>query len=473
MNEPLNILVIEDDETDLMLVRELFAKTKLKVNIAEASNCKDGVEKLKAQDFDCVLIDYYLPDAKGVNVIGQLREVDVKEIPFIVLSGMGSETMAAEVMKKGAADYVSKNGLNEEVLERSIRNAVQIHQLQLQAKVAESALLEREKQYRTIIETVSDIIIRLDVDRKIEFVNPAIRFLGYEPSEMVGQPIEKFVEKVEGVEYHDDFISQIATRGVGPMATNNLEVSFLIEKESALWEQSKAIPVLMDAFGLWDAPDKVVFKSCGEKNFLGTLCIARNITEVKAMEQELLRAQGRLIGAVEELKELATKDALTGIANRRFFDEYSEKEWKRAQRDQYPFSMVMIDLDCFKAYNDTYGHQKGDSCLKKVAATLDEAMKRPADMAARYGGEEFALILPETSSEGAEGLAEKVRKSIYDLNLEHKNSSCEPRVTVSFGVATMKVDKESNFTDLLAKADKALYAAKNSGRNRVSVFGEK
>ncbi len=471
MKEPLNILVIDDDETDIMIVRRLFAKTNLKVNVEEAIDCKSGVEKIKAQDFDCALIDYHLPDAKGLQVIEQLREVDGKEIPIIVLTGMGSEAVATEVMKKGAADYVSKNGLNGETLERSIRNAVQIHQLQRQAKVAERALLEREKQYRTIIETVSDIIIRLDVDRKIEFVNPAVRFLGYEPSEMVGQPIEKFVEKLEGVKYEDDLASQIATRGVGPMATNNLEVSFLVETDSALWEQNRSVPVLMDAFGLWDVPDEVVFKRGSEKNFLGTLCIARNITEVKAMEQELLSAQARLIGAVEELKELATKDALTGIANRRFFDEYLEKEWKRAQRDQDPFSIVMIDLDFFKVYNDTYGHQQGDSCLKEVAIAIDDAMKRPADMAARYGGEEFALILPETNSEGALSLAEKLRKSIYDLNLEHKNSTCENRVTVSIGVATLKVDKESGFSNLISKADKALYVAKDSGRNRVSVFG--
>ena len=167
MKESLNILVIDDDETDVMNVRHLIAKTKLKVNVEVAIDCKEGVEKIKTQDFDCALMDYHLPDAKGLEVIERLREADEKEIPLIVLTGMGSESLATEVMKKGAADYVSKNGLNEEVLERSIRNAVQIHQLQRQAKVAESALLEREKQYRTIIETVSDIIIRLDVDKKL------------------------------------------------------------------------------------------------------------------------------------------------------------------------------------------------------------------------------------------------------------------------------------------------------------------
>jgi len=472
MEESVKILLVEDDEGDRLIARRLFEKTKLNITIDEANDCKGAIEKIKTQRFECLLIDYHLPDAKGTEIIEQIRDVDVNELPIIVLTGMGSEKMAAEVLKKGAADYVSKNGLNAEILERSISNAVQIHQFQKKAKVAERALLEREKQYRTIIETVSDIIIRLDIEGKIEFVNPAVRFLGYEPSEIVGQHIEKFVEKVEGVEYPEDFISQITTKGVGPMATNNLEVSFLVEKNSTIWEQNKSIPVLMDAFGLWDVPDEMVFKRGQDKNFLGTLCIARNITEVKAMEEELLSAQARLIGAVEELKELATKDALTGIANRRFFDEYLEKEWKRAQRDKYPFSLVMIDLDFFKLYNDTYGHQKGDVCLREVAMVIDQAMKRPADMAARYGGEEFALVLPETSSEGALGLSEKLRQSIYDLNLEHKNNTIEPRVTVSMGVATLKVDKDSDFTDLISKADKALYSAKKAGRNRVSVFSE-
>ena len=270
----------------------------------------------------------------------QIRGVNADGVPVIELAGMGSETMAVEVLKKGAADYVSKNGLNSEVLKRSITNAVQIHQFQQKASAAERALLEREKRYRTIVETVSDIIIRLDVEGKIEFVNPAIRFLGYDPSEIVGQRIDKFVKKVEGVDYHDGLVSQITTRGVGLMATNNLEVDFLVKKESPLWEKNKSIPVLMDAFGLWDVPSEMDFKGIGEKNFLGTLCIARNITELKAMEEELLSAQSKLIDLVGELKELATKDGLTGIANRRFFDEYLKKEWKRAQRDRNVISLV-------------------------------------------------------------------------------------------------------------------------------------
>ena len=167
------------------------------------------------------------------------------------------------------------------------------------------------------------------------------------------------------------------------------------------------------------------------KFFLGTLCIAQNIMEVKAVEEELLQTQNRLMQAVENLKELSTMDGLTEIANRRFFDEYSEKEWKRAQKDKKLFAVIMIDLDCFKSYNDTYRHQRGDARLKKVAGVIKGAMKRPADLAARYGGEEFVLVLPETDKDGACKLAEQLRQEIIDLKLEHRNNICEKWVTIS------------------------------------------
>ena len=147
MKEFLKILFIEDDEVDRSNIQRLFDKSKLKVLLEVAVTLKDGIDKLKTQDFDCVLLDYYLPDSKGAGAIEDLRKVDENEIPLIVLTGMGNETMAAEVMKKGAADYVSKNGLNEDVLERSVRNAAQIHEFREKAILAERALLEREKQY--------------------------------------------------------------------------------------------------------------------------------------------------------------------------------------------------------------------------------------------------------------------------------------------------------------------------------------
>ena len=466
MKDCLDILVI-DDEVDRMNVQHLLDKEGVKAVVHEASDCKSGIEKMKSREIDCVLIDYRLPDANGVEVLVKLTEVNRNNVPLILLTGMGDELLVAEAMKKGASDYLPKKGLDGKTLAHSIRNSIQVGSFEKKVPAVENALAESEKSYRTIVETVSDVIFRLGPDQKIEFINPAIRFFGYEPSELVGQSIEKFVDMGST---DKETIAKIATQGVGPLSTSNLEVKFKFARESILGETTKPVPVLLDAFGLWDISDEQVFKNEVEKNFLGTLCIARNIMEIKAVEEELLQIQCRLMQAVENLKELSTTDGLTEISNRRFFDEYSEKEWKRAQRDKKPFAVIMIDLDSFKAYNDTYGHQRGDVCLKKVAGVIKGAMKRPADLAARYGGEEFVLVLPETDKDGACKLAEQLRQEIIDLKLEHQNNICEKWVTISLGVATGIAEPGKSFSDLLAKADKALYEAKGSGRNRTSFF---
>ena len=360
MKDCLDILVIDDDEVDRMNVQHLLDKEGVKAVVHEASDCKSGIEKMKSREIDCVLIDYRLPDANGVEVLEKLTEVNRNNVPLILLTGMGGELLVAEAMKKGASDYLPKKGLDGKTLAHSIRNSIQVGSFEKKVPAVENALAESEKSYRTIVETVSDVIFRLGPDQKIEFINPAIRFFGYEPSELVGQSIEKFVDMGST---DKETIAKIATQGVGPLSTSNLEVKFKFVRESILGETTKPVPVLLDAFGLWDISDEQVFKNEVEKNFLGTLCIARNIMEIKAVEEELLQTQCRLMQAVENLKELSTTDGLTEISNRRFFDEYSEKEWKRAQRDKKPFAVIMIDLDCFKSYNDTYGHPQCASSI--------------------------------------------------------------------------------------------------------------
>ena len=466
VTDKLDILVIDDDEVDRMNVQHLLKSEGVNADIHEASDCSSGIAKMKSINIDCVLIDYKLPDATGLEVLEELRIMNRNNIPLILLTGMGNEQLATEVMKRGASDYLSKSKLNGESLVRSINNAIQLRSIEQKVCVAEQALADSEKSYRTIVETVSDVIFRLGPDQKVEFVNPAIRFFGYDPSELVGHSIDKFIDVPP-----DDqgFISKIATQAVGPLSTSNLEVNI---KESIMDGEVRLIPVLLDAFGLWNVPDEEVFKNDVDKQFLGTLCIARNIMEIKAVEDELLQTQHRLMDTVDELKKISTFDGLTGIANRRFFDEYSEKEWRRAQRDKQSFTVVMIDLDCFKSYNDTYGHQRGDACLKEVAEVFKNSMKRPSDLAARYGGEEFVLTLPETDKEGGYKLAEQLRQKIIALKLEHENNACGNEVTISLGVATVVAEPGMLFPDLIVQADNALYEAKKSGRNRTVVFGE-
>lgn len=171
--------------------------------------------------------------------------------------------------------------------------------------------------------------------------------------------------------------------------------------------------------------------------------------------------------ANEELQRLASVDGLTGIANRRYFDNYLEREWKRAARHHFSLSMIMCDVDFFKPYNDTYGHQAGDDCLKLVADVIDRHLKRPTDLLARYGGEEFAVVLPDTLAEGAVYVAENIRQKLWERGIPHQGSRISDRVTLSCGVATIVPSSESNLRELIRTADLALYQAKKQGRDRV------
>jgi diguanylate cyclase (GGDEF)-like protein/PAS domain S-box-containing protein len=184
-----------------------------------------------------------------------------------------------------------------------------------------------------------------------------------------------------------------------------------------------------------------------------------------AIQQSTLFEQ--LQAANQQLRRLATLDGLTQVANRRRFDEYLDRQWQQMARDRHPLSLVLCDIDCFKLYNDTYGHQAGDECLQSVAATLTECVKRPCDLVARYGGEEFAVILPDTDPEGARNVAERIRRTIFELSIPNRNSYVNPYVTMSVGVATTTPEPHSSWSELIAFADKALYAAKNQGRNRA------
>ncbi|HEY6872675.1 MAG TPA: diguanylate cyclase [Geobacteraceae bacterium] len=189
----------------------------------------------------------------------------------------------------------------------------------------------------------------------------------------------------------------------------------------------------------------------------------------KAHERELLVLTHQLAEANRQLERLATQDTLTGIANRRFFNEFLYNEWRQALRNTQPFSIIMIDIDCFKAFNDTYGHQTGDNCLSMVASALQHVVKRPKDLLARYGGEEFVVVLPDTGSEGALLLAENMRATVERLGIRNEASTAGDTVTVSIGVATGLPGRDSTPEALIAAADKALYHAKGEGRNRTNA----
>ncbi|MCG5240148.1 diguanylate cyclase domain-containing protein [Azospirillum doebereinerae] len=233
---------------------------------------------------------------------------------------------------------------------------------------------------------------------------------------------------------------EVCSRIKADPATNDIPVIFISAK-SEVEDETRGLEV-------------------GAIDFI-TKPISPPIVKARVRNHLLLKRQADL------LRSLSFLDGLTGIANRRRFDETMEREWRRCARIQQPVSLVILDVDHFKAYNDQYGHQSGDECLRAVAEVLAERMKRPCDLVARYGGEEFVCLLPETENRGAAQVAEWLRAAVADCGIPHANSPVAPHVTISLGVATM-VPATGRTPDQLAQAaDQLLYQAKRAGRNRV------
>ncbi|HZV61649.1 MAG TPA: sensor domain-containing diguanylate cyclase [Methylophilaceae bacterium] len=185
-----------------------------------------------------------------------------------------------------------------------------------------------------------------------------------------------------------------------------------------------------------------------------------DISERKKTEEKLLALQ-------KELEALSYRDSLTGVANRRMFDIILEREWADAQRNQTPLSLILLDIDYFKQYNDHYGHIHGDECLKQVAQTLSDVATRPRDFLARFGGEEFILVLPETNAEAARIIAERCGEYIAHAQIPHAKSFIGDTLTASLGIGTIVPTKENDSTAFIKEVDRRLYQAKQNGRNCI------
>lgn len=201
---------------------------------------------------------------------------------------------------------------------------------------------------------------------------------------------------------------------------------------------------------------------------------------IAQIQKELNKVNERLALANQELKKTAAQDGLTGVNNRRAFDTHLHKEWSRSQRDKTLVSLIMIDIDLFKGFNDRYGHLKGDHCLKKVAQILQNSTSRPSDLTSRYGGEEFAIILPNTDSVGASQIANIILENLRFAAIPYPDSLIRKYVTVSMGIccsdqiSIYDAIPEQNFNEtmLIQKADDMLYHAKEDGRNQYQIYSQ-
>ncbi|MBA5687905.1 diguanylate cyclase [Rugamonas apoptosis] len=226
-------------------------------------------------------------------------------------------------------------------------------------------------------------------------------------------------------------------------------------------QETRAIPVIFVTAGILAEEENACW-SAGAADF-----VSKPVNPLTLRNRVLAHLQFKL--HMDALQAMAFADGLTGVANRRLFDDTAKAECRRCARSGKPLAMLMIDVDFFKRYNDHYGHQAGDECLKRVALTLKDNLKRPHDLVARYGGEEFACMLPDTDEAGAMTVAEQLRLAIAALAIAHADSLIAPHVTISVGVAVLRPQPDDDCGALLRQADQALYQAKHEGRDRCRL----
>ncbi len=248
-------------------------------------------------------------------------------------------------------------------------------------------------------------------------------------------------------------------------------VSFSSDKYSFyLYQYCLTLPVIIKLLSIGQAQYfnlgivGIIYILIVRKLFIWNHNALIDAVRLKFLNEQLLTY---LKGVNDRLKELTVIDELTKVANRRSLDENLEREWSRAKRTNTPISLLMIDLDYFKQYNDEYGHVKGDECLIFIAQYLKDNLNRPGDFIARYGGEEFSIIMPDTNLSGAINFAEKIHSGVRELNIPNPRSEISKYLTISIGIASVVPNNTDSYMDLIYTSDKALYNAKNDGRNII------
>ena len=446
-----NILIVDNVPENLRLLSSLLSNQGYKITAAVDGNM--ALASIREQLPDLILLDIMLPIIDGYRVCQILKSQDhTRDIPIIFLSDLYSESDKLEAFQMGGVDYITKPFFLEEVL--------------LRVKTQLTNLQQRKKYQRIITNQIKQ---REAIQREVEQSRALLS--GVLNSSLDGVAAFEAIRNRHGkiVDFRWLLANTVAVMTVGETKESLLGKRLFVEQSTE---------GLFD--GLFDSFVQVVenctvlerehyYRSCALTAWFNIVAVKlgdgfamtfRDISDRKQIEIALKKAN-------LQLKYQANIDSLTQIANRRRFDEYITQEWSRCARERKYLSLILCDVDYFKAYNDTYGHQAGDNCLYEVAQGIQKAVKRPADVVFRYGGEEFAVILPYTESHGAIKVAEDIRYRIKKIQIIHKSSQINDFITLSMGVTSMIPNSQSSPHTLVSTADRALYYAKSQGRDRV------
>jgi len=421
-----SILLARDGDDPVLLVRRPFAAANLGRSLRDGSfyrasrqNSSGTLETVSPTDGVVRLVSYWKLDA----------------YPMIVAVALAKDDVLAEWRASSWFHMAITAGLAAVIATLGVWLALHIRMRQQ----LEESHRETAAAFRLLAESSNDLIVKLGSERQRLYVSPACRALfGYEPEELLGRdPLE--------IVHPDDRSRWIRNYGASEndIDEDASETYRIIRKDgTVIWVEANRHRLVADG---------------------GFVVTIRDVTQREVAEQRLAETN-------RQLQTIADHDALTGLANRRCFDLALAAEVRRAQRDGTTLSVVMIDVDRFKAFNDRYGHPAGDRCLRKVAAALKDVPGRPGDLAARYGGEEMVIVLPNTPLTGALTVAEQVRCSVRALALAHEGNTAGI-VTISLGVASLsKGGAIGTASALIEAADRALYAAKEGGRDIVRAM---
>jgi two-component system cell cycle response regulator len=418
------ILIVDDAPDNLAALRQQMVEQGYQTVVADTG--ERALQLALRLEPDLILLDIMMPGMDGLETCRQLKaHATTQHIPVIFMSARTGADDVVAGFDLGAADYLGKPLRMAEVCAR-VRT-------QLQVRARSESQQERAEHLRTIVDHMAEGLLIIEAGGRIQFTNPACdRYLGYGHDELAGRSIGDLLNPLVAQEYLDYFVRHAAA------------------PESAHSHGTREVIIRHKDGGSVCMDLTLTPMFLRQPLFIGLL---HDITHHKLCEDALQRA--------------AMIDPLTKIANRRHFDAFLEKEWQRALRSGAALSLVVLDVDHFKLYNDALGHAAGDACLQQVAQAIGAHAARVTDLAARYGGEEFVLLLADTELEPASALAERIRAAIESLDLPHPKSPTAACITVSIGVAAIQPCPQDTIECLFVAADRAMYVAKERGRNQV------
>ncbi len=500
-NSPV-IMIVDDAKSMRYLLRKALESEGYQ--IIEAKNGKQCLEKCSIKIPDLILLDAMMPEIDGFACCVKLQELLsdhlsnnffpdhnldsnplLYQTPLLIMTSVEDKESVDLAFAVGAMDYITKP-IKWAVLRQRVRRILQINKLVKELKQqTETARFMTFIQERIRQSLNLDDILKTAVDEVRKFLKTDRVFIyKFKPDgtgEVVMESVtsgqasvlesmSKFSDNAQDksvnqehipigdlIPYHVEFMSkfQVKANLVVPISKINTEqtsdANFDYTKEQ-LW--GLLIVHHCSTPRKWQSSEIEFIE-----RLAGQLAIA-------IQQSELYQ---KLVTANQKLVELANFDSLTKVANRRVFEEYMDREWRRMAREKAPIALILCDVDYFKRYNDTYGHPAGDRCLQAIANAIKAEVKRPADLVARYGGEEFVVVLPQTDTTGGFHVAELIRKRILDLKLVNTRSQISEFVTMSLGVASTVPLRYSSWRKLIKIADEALYQAKEEGRDRTII----